>query len=99
MTVVILVHNNYKSSKGRGGELTKIVIFPQFLDYFYVCVFVGQGRILTVILASRMTGNHQISGEISGQNHAPLCREWVLVKITHYLCREWGFISSENKRM
>ena len=30
-----------------------------------------QDGILTVILASRMTGNPQISGEISGQNHAP----------------------------
>ena len=29
-----------------------------------------QDGILTVILASRMTGNPQISGEISGQNHA-----------------------------
>ena len=29
-----------------------------------------QGGILTVILASGMTGNPQISGEISGQNHA-----------------------------
>ena len=32
---------------------------------------INQGGILTVILASRMTGNPQISGEISGQNHAP----------------------------
>ena len=29
-----------------------------------------QGGISTVILASRMTGNPQISGEISGQNYA-----------------------------
>ena len=28
-----------------------------------------QGGLLTVIPASRMTGNPQISGEISGQNH------------------------------
>ena len=31
-----------------------------------------QGGLLTVILASRMTGNPQISGEISGENHALL---------------------------
>ena len=30
----------------------------------------SQGGILTVILASRMIGNLQISGEIYGQNHA-----------------------------
>ena len=53
-------------------------------------VSVSQGGLLKVILASRMTGNPQISGEISGQNHVLFCREWGLVKITRYLCREWG---------
>ena len=37
-----------------------------------------------------MTGNPQISGEISAQNHGSLCREWGLVKIMRNLYREWG---------
>ena len=56
----MLVANTLLCVNGGGGCLIK-VLFAE--------IDAKQGGILTVILASRMTGNPQISGEIFGQNH------------------------------
>ena len=56
-----------------------------------------QGGILTVILASRMKGNPQISGKISGQNHAPFMSRMGSGQNHALFMSRMGFISSENK--
>ena len=57
----------------------------------------NQGGILTVILASRMTGNPQFSGEISCQNHAPYLSPMGSGQNHALFMSRMGFIGSVNK--